>query len=119
MIRGFNFEKQFNNILDSFNIDRYCKKYQKNKIRLSREAESSLLTYDFPGNIRELENAMQRAVTLAERGIIKPHYLPASISLIPATNGKTTKFSTLTEAKRHAAEQAEREFVCDCLQTTK
>jgi Nif-specific regulatory protein len=106
-------------VLANHFIDVYCKKYQKKKMRLSRETESALLTYDFPGNIRELENAMQRAVTLAEGNIILPQYLPTSIYQYQDTTGKTTKFSTLTEAKRHAAEQAEREFVCDCLRATR
>ena len=86
---------------------------------LAPEAMSSLMAYDFPGNIRELENAMQRAITLTEGDRILPHYLPPSIYQNPNLNSKTTKYSTLTEAKRHAAEQAEREFVSDCLRATK
>lgn len=106
-------------VLANHFIDLYCTKYKKKRIQLSRGTESALLTYNFPGNIRELENAMQRAVTLAEENIILPQHLPSGISQIQTTNGKTTKFSTLTEAKRHATQQAEREFVCDCLRTTK
>jgi len=106
-------------VLAKYFIDQYCKKYLKKVMRLTREAEGALLTYDFPGNIRELENAMQRAVTLAERNVITPQHLPPSIFQTQNTNGKTAKFSTLTEAKRNAAEQAEREFVSDCLRATK
>ncbi|RQV96039.1 GAF domain-containing protein [bacterium] len=106
-------------VLANHFIDLYCKKCQKKKIRVSREAESVLLTYDFPGNIRELENAIQRAITLTEGDSILPQYLPSSIYQNQNLNNKTTKYSTLTEAKRHAAEQAEREFVSDCLRATK
>lgn len=106
-------------VLAKYFINQYCEKYHKKEMRLSREAEAALLTYDFPGNIRELENAMQRAVTLAEGNVITPQHLPASICQSKNTNGKTTKYSTLTEAKRHAAEQTEREFVSDCLRATK
>ena len=99
-------------------IQQYSEKYKKTTIILSREAEAELLAYDFPGNIRELENAMQRAVTLAENNIILPHHLPDTISRNFPPNGKPKKFATLTAAKRHAARQAEREFVIDCLQAT-
>ena len=100
-------------------IDFYGKKCAKNNLRLSREAEACLLAFDYPGNIRELENAIQRAVTLAEGHIITPQHLPASMVQTSCNNGKLKKFSTLTEAKRFAAEQAEREFVTDCLRAVK
>ncbi|GFN23496.1 sigma-54 interaction domain-containing protein [Thermanaeromonas sp. C210] len=46
---------------------------------LSREAEEILLTYDWPGNVRQLENAMLYAMTMCRRGIIYPEDLPAEI----------------------------------------
>lgn len=99
-------------------IDMFCEKYKKDELHLSREAEACLLAYDFPGNIRELENAMQRAVTLTADHIITPDHLPTNISQSRPAAGKMKGFSTLTEAKRRAAEQAEREFVIDCLRAT-
>jgi len=38
--------------------------------RLSEEAENSLLNYDYPGNIRELEHIIERAIIFAEGDII-------------------------------------------------
>jgi len=40
--------------------------------RLDRTALERLLTYDFPGNVRELENILERAVTLCEECCILP-----------------------------------------------
>lgn len=46
---------------------------------LSREALSKIYDYPFPGNVRELQNAMERAVTFCEGGEIKPEHLPERI----------------------------------------
>lgn len=46
---------------------------------LSREALNKLYEYPFPGNVRELQNAMERAVTFCQGGEIKPEHLPERI----------------------------------------
>src|SRR5438477_2148799 len=39
---------------------------------LSAEAVQTLQTYPFPGNVRELENVLERALTLSSEGVITP-----------------------------------------------
>ncbi len=46
---------------------------------LTKEAEDLLINYDFPGNVRELENAIERAVLLTRSIYIKPSDLPEII----------------------------------------
>ena len=43
--------------------------------RISEEALEQLQTYDYPGNIRELKNILQKAVSLASDGVITPDML--------------------------------------------
>ncbi|HEC1763820.1 TPA: sigma-54-dependent Fis family transcriptional regulator [Campylobacter lari] len=43
-----------------------CKEYDFNEKTLSQEAQDALLSYDFPGNIRELISIIQRACILSE-----------------------------------------------------
>jgi two-component system response regulator PilR (NtrC family) len=48
-------------------------------LRLSRDAHRALLDYSFPGNVRELENLIERAVTLAEGDEIGVGDFPAHV----------------------------------------
>jgi len=47
-------------------LDKYCEKINKKVNGITDEAMKYLVNYDWPGNIRQLENEIERAVTLAE-----------------------------------------------------
>ena len=51
------------------------KKYGTSEKYLSGEAFQKLLSYEWPGNIRELENVLERAVALTDSEIIYPEHL--------------------------------------------
>lgn len=58
------------------------------KINISQEAFQALLSYDWPGNIRELEHVIQRAVTLTPLDTVLPEHLNLGGSLLhPAGTG--------------------------------
>lgn len=46
---------------------------------ISDEAIRILVSYEYPGNVRELENIVERAVTLANGEVIEPHHLPTDL----------------------------------------
>ena len=53
-------------LLASHFTELYAARYQKQNLKLSAAALRALETYDFPGNIRELENSIEKAVILSE-----------------------------------------------------
>ena len=60
-------------------LDQYAKANNKPKPEFTKEAWDRLLRHDYPGNIRELENAIQRAVILARKNVISTADLPLSL----------------------------------------
>jgi len=58
-------------LVDHF-LDIYCRKYKKAHKRLAPAALDKLKKYTWPGNIRELRHAIERAVILGEGRILQP-----------------------------------------------
>ncbi|MCC6462730.1 MAG: sigma-54-dependent Fis family transcriptional regulator [Saprospiraceae bacterium] len=53
-------------------LRQYAKKYQKGELELHPSARQKLEQYPWPGNIRELRHAIERAVILSEKTILTP-----------------------------------------------
>jgi DNA-binding NtrC family response regulator len=59
-------------LLVEFFIDKYCRQYAKPRKRLSGEVQRFFLASDWPGNVREMENLIERAVLLAKGDELQP-----------------------------------------------
>ncbi|VBB42945.1 Type 4 fimbriae expression regulatory protein PilR [uncultured Desulfatiglans sp.] len=70
-------------------LEFFLKRYGPPSLRLSSEAEDTLIKYPFPGNVRELEHVVQRTVTLARGSVITPADLPDEIRHFQATTQGT------------------------------
>lgn len=83
-------------LLDNF-ITKYCTEYNRSKIVLDDKVYAVLLRYSWPGNIRELENIIQRMIILGDK-IITLQNLPEQIKYhIPE---KKDSFKSLKEYEK-------------------
>jgi DNA-binding NtrC family response regulator len=57
-------------VLSAFFLKKYCEQYRKTGLRLSEAAQEQLKNHSWPGNIRELEHAIEKAVILSEKNVI-------------------------------------------------
>ena len=62
-------------LIDHF-IKRFVRENHKKIIGISREAEDLLVKYDYPGNVRELENIIERGVVISQGSILGTKDLP-------------------------------------------
>ncbi|MBF0607093.1 MAG: sigma-54-dependent Fis family transcriptional regulator [Magnetococcales bacterium] len=68
-------------LLAVYFLNKYLQKYPEKEIGdLSTEAVETLINYDYPGNVRELENAIEHAIIFGHGEHITVDALPASIS---------------------------------------
>ncbi len=89
-------------LLISLFINKYNKQFNKKVSHISPRALSCLMKYDFPGNVRELENIIQRAVALCEEGEIDTKHLPADITKLEMESVDEEILLSLEEVeKRH------------------
>ena len=73
--------------------------------RIAPEALGILRKYLYPGNVRELENAIEHAFVMCHNGIIMPEHLPLNIY----SNGRSV--NGVTPAKKH-----EKDVISETLQ---
>jgi DNA-binding NtrC family response regulator len=90
-------------ILAEFFLKKYTFKYKKPEVKLNRQAVDKLLNYSWPGNIRELQHTIEKAVILSESSVLKPEDLYLKL---PSITNTVNSFTTLEELERQMIHQA-------------
>jgi two-component system response regulator HydG len=103
-------------------VDRAKKKLGGRVQRVSREAESRMVAYAWPGNVREMQNAIERAMILARGEEIEVADLPpgvgSAISPVDVENIEAASVSHLPymQAKKLAIAAFEKRYLTGLLQ---
>jgi len=98
-------------VLVNFFIKKYNKAFGKNIKNISSECFDILVKYNFPGNVRELENIIQRAVVLADEDIIDIDDFPPDL--------RKLEFETLEGKGIFTMEEMEKNHIKKILRITK
>jgi len=92
-------------LIDHF-VDKFRAEKQKDIAGVSDEVMSILMRYDYPGNIRELENIIEYGFILCPGGYIQEAHLPDGVSkdgeLTPGTLAHDNRSKTLAEIEKQA-----------------
>ncbi len=119
-------------LLVSHFLTRFNERLRKSVSGLADEAMAALLRYPFPGNIRELENVIERTVLLAEGPVIEARDLPPNVAqlsssppppplrsqALPLGSSSRPLATSLKDIVRQETERVEREMIQRALSDT-
>ncbi len=96
-----------------FFLERFNEQFKKRFLTISEEAKNRILTYPWPGNIRELRNAVERIVLL-EKGetILSEHFSFLSPKEEP---GKTISFKPFIPSQGIVLDEIEKQYILEAL----
>ncbi|QQS32875.1 MAG: sigma-54-dependent Fis family transcriptional regulator [Acidobacteriota bacterium] len=100
-------------LLAEYFVSKYQKKLDKNILRISTPAIDMLTAYHFPGNVRELENVIEKAVAVCDGNVIHGRHLPPTLQ----TAEESGTEANVTLASAIAA--FEKDLIQDALKSTR
>ena len=97
-------------------LERFAREMGRRGLRLSEQARRTMLDHAWPGNIRELQNCLERAAILCETGEIRPEHLRLEAPRgVPTMADVIDVSGTLSEVSRRAAEAAGKAAIAHAL----
>lgn len=96
--------------LSAFFLQKHLPKAGKKISGFSAEAMDILLHYSFPGNVRELENIIERAIILEKNPVITPESLPRGIRVLEIETIDPERVKSVDELVKEYAEKVVKMF---------
>lgn len=91
-------------ILADFFLKKYTLKYEKYGLKINQAAQGKLLKYKWPGNIRELQHTIEKAVILGDSTILRPE----DFFLRPVISSKSDEYN-------HTIEEMEKQMILNAI----
>ncbi|AIZ42338.1 sigma 54-interacting response regulator [Cellulophaga baltica] len=91
-------------------VDFFISKFTSKQMRFSSRVLKKMMNYQWPGNIRELENYIERSILMSPHEIIDDLYAPLT--------KKTANFNVIEGAQTLSLEEMEREFILKTLKSS-
>ncbi len=95
-------------------LKKFALRYRKKVTGLTPEAMAAFICYDWPGNIRELENALERMVLMSETEALGPEYMPAELQ----GAGASSSAPSFKEKLADAFSMTEKQMIVEALNKT-
>ncbi len=99
-------------LVDHF-VEFFSREHQRKAVRVSTPAIDMLMQYHWPGNVRELGNVIERAVLMAEDGVVRGHHLPPTLQTAVASG------TSLPKGMRAALDSLEKEYIIEALKAAR
>jgi len=91
--------------LCAYFLEKHLPKAHKKITGFTKEAMQVLMHYSFPGNVRELENIIERAIILEKGPLITPESLPQTIKMFQIETIEPDRVKTIEELNKEYAEK--------------
>lgn len=96
--------------LSTYFLRQHLPSSNKKIIGFAKEAMDVLLNYSFPGNVRELENIIERAIILEKSSLITPESLPEEIRILQIETFEPGRIKNVDEMVKEYAEKVLKMF---------
>jgi DNA-binding NtrC family response regulator len=107
-------------LLVEYFLKKYCLEIKTSEKSVSKEALNLLMNYHWKGNVRELENTIERAVILCDGSVITPeHFALSKQSVLASARSSQPVNRTLESVAKEALRIAESQRIADALRETK
>ncbi len=106
-------------LLVDFFIKKYCAEMKKPVKEVAKEVLHMMMNHSWKGNIRELENTMERAIILSDGNVITPEHISLSSVNVKTAMDMLPMDGTLGDAAKQALRLAETQRIRKALQETK
>jgi|YelNatPaOPRAMG01_1025707.scaffolds.fasta_scaffold04270_8 DNA-binding NtrC family response regulator len=91
--------------LSIYFLQKHLRRYNKKITGFTKKAMEILMNYSFPGNVRELENIIERAIIIEKNTLISPESLPQNLTMFNIETIEPDNIKTLDEFSKEYAKK--------------